>query len=123
VAFFVATSAEAGSSAMLFARDSASAFQRSRFSLIFAKQYFRLLFSRLAALHLAFHLSRLPQKNRSNLEIGLRYGNDSLIDIEPPPCNVPRGSGGNTATDFPVDTLVRTMDSKRIRLPNALRGV
>ena len=53
-----------------------SAFQRFRLSVITAKRYFRLLFSRLAALHLAFHLSRLRQKKRSNLEIGLRNGND-----------------------------------------------
>jgi HPt (histidine-containing phosphotransfer) domain-containing protein len=59
---------------MLFGSVFASAFQRFRSSVIFAKRYFRLLFSRLASLHLAFHWSRLRQKNRSNLDIGLRNG-------------------------------------------------
>jgi len=88
--FFVSTSAGAVSLGMLLRRDRTSAFQRFRLSVIFAKRYFRLLFSRLAALHLLFHRSRLHQKNRSNLEIGLRNGNDSPIDIGSPPCNLPR---------------------------------
>ena len=87
--FFVLTSAGAVSSGMLFRSDHTSVFQRSRLSFILANRYFRLLFSRFASLHFALHLSRLRQKNRSNLEIGLRNGNDSPIDIGPPPCNVP----------------------------------
>ena len=96
----VFVSAWAGAVAVwrLFRRRCDSAFQRSRLSFIFAKQYFRLLFFPLAALHLAFHLSRLPQKNRTNLEIGLRNGNDSPLAMGPPPCHPTKtsSSGHNT---------------------------